>query len=138
MIETVNFVRGIRTSQLTFRREFRRRFVLGRRLIYRPAVGFCGLNNSAKCAIAALLIALSITLISSSVRTRRDVMDPGNSASYYGFPLSFYQVVVADLVGTFHHYYVLNAIGDFAVWFGVSFVLLMVFAVVSTRTQSQT
>jgi hypothetical protein len=134
-IETVNFVRAIRTSLSAFRREFCHYAVPGRRLIYRSATGFFGLNNLAKCAIAALLIALSITLISSFVRISRDVMGPGNSASYYGFPLSFYEVVVADLVGTFHHYYILNAIGDFAVWFGISFALLTVFAFLSTRTR---
>ena len=76
--------------------------------------------------VLASVSGILITLITSAFRSGFYVIIGGHFWSYYGWPFPFYEVSVQDLLGTFHYYFILNAIGDFLIYFGVSFALLTV------------
>src|SRR5438128_11055193 len=76
--------------------------------------------------VLASVSGILITLITSAFRSGFYVIFGGHFWSYYGWPFPFYEVSVQDLLGTFHYYFILNAIEDLVIYFGDSFALLTV------------
>src|SRR2546425_13312080 len=83
--------------------------------------------------VLASVSGILITLITSAFRSGFYVIFGGHFWSYYGWPFPFYEVSVQDLLGTFHFYFILNAIGDFLIYFVVSFPLLSVVNTIPVR-----
>ena len=91
------------------------------------------MNRVMKHAVLASIVGALITLISSAFRTSFEIVIGGHFFSFYGFPFPFYEVAVQDLLGTFRYFFILNAFGDFIIWFGISFTFMIALNRVLTR-----
>jgi hypothetical protein len=73
-----------------------------------------------KDLLVASIFGALITIVSSRFETRSFTGIAGNSAHFYGFPFPFQETYYEDLLGTFHRFSLLNAVGDFLLFFGVA------------------
>jgi hypothetical protein len=89
------------------------------------------IRNLALASIAGVLISLtSIAYVTHRVDPR--ILLAG--WTYYGFPFPIYGKYFADLQGTSDHFFIFNALGDFLIWFGISFALISILDDTLTRT----
>jgi hypothetical protein len=77
-----------------------------------------------------------ITIVSSRFQTRSFTGIAGNSAHFYGFPFPFQETYYEDLLGTFHRFLLVNAIGDFLIFFGISTVALTILGMMAARIRT--